>query len=129
MADECRQFLMESVDMQLLDPGQAAVGAFHGLQRCRNGLELAGGSLVFGGDDPVDCCCEYACRAAVPCVEFGFLAATDAVDVKPGSGALTARGEQVHAAGEDAFVSAGAGAPSSKFRFRMQPLSLLTRRR
>jgi hypothetical protein len=109
----CCQLAEEAGDVGLLYPSKAAVGSFHGFQRCCDGLQFGGRCLFFRREEPVDCCCEDAGPAAVSGVDLIFVAAADAVDVEFDAGAFAAGRERVYPAGQDTLVAAGAAAPGS----------------
>ncbi|WP_332603517.1 hypothetical protein [Arthrobacter sp. S2(2024)] len=78
-----REVAEERRDVVLADPGHAAVGPFHGLQRGRQRDQIVGdGSRGRVGEQVIYDIAEDACPAAAAAVEFIFGPAALAVDVE-----------------------------------------------
>ncbi len=85
------------------------VGAVHRGQRIDDDLQLrCDQSGVVVSEQPMGGLFEHAALAAPTAVEFGFRAATDAVDVELDATTAPAGGAVIDDAGQHAFVPAGA---------------------
>jgi hypothetical protein len=89
-----------SLNVRLADPGQPAVGAGHAVQGIDDDLQRRGDGSGVGVGEQVACRSrEDTALAASAAVEFGFLAAADAVDVEGDAAAAPACGLVVDDAG------------------------------
>jgi hypothetical protein len=105
------EFCQESLDVALVDPGQAAIGACHGFQGRGHRLQRRGhGAGLGAGQQPVDGCPEDTGPASPAGVQFGFGSAAGAVQVEPDAAAAPAGRATTGASGQDSLVAAGAGA-------------------
>jgi hypothetical protein len=103
------QLAQNAVDVGLADPGQSTVGTVHRGERVDDDLQLGCDHAGVGvGEQPLGCRAKHASLASSTAVEFGFVGATDAVDVELDATTAAACGAVIDEAGQHALVAAGA---------------------
>ena len=111
MTGRTGEVLQESLDVGLLDPGQAAIRARHGFQGRSNRPQLSGHRPGPGiGQQPVDGRRKDASPAPAAGMQFRLGAAPGTVDVEPDAGAGPAGRAVIYPPGQDSPVPAGAQA-------------------